>query len=306
MQLPLNFGGLPEEHARLDGARFVVIPAPYEGTTTYLKGTARGPSAVIDASRNLELWDEELLAETFREGIHTLPTPELEPLAPEVVVERLERLAGPVLDRGQVAVTIGGEHSISLGPVRAARARHPTLSVLQLDAHTDLRDEYDGTKYGHGCVMRRILGLGCRLVQVGIRSLSTEEAELVSLGAEGRLRTFFARDLVRPGSAGVAGSLDAILAGLDDPVYLSVDVDAFDPAFVPGTGTPEPGGLSWWDVTAILAAVTAARRVVGFDVVETIPLEGQAVSEFLAAKLVYRIMGYVARGRGSAGVAAGR
>lgn len=288
MEVPDNFAGLRPEHSSLESARFVVLPAPYDGTTTFLKGTAAGPRAVITASQQVELYDEELERETYLEGIATLPFPPLEREAPERVPDILEALAAPHFEAGRCVVTIGGEHSVSLGPIRAAKRMAPDLSILHIDAHGDLRAEYAGTRYGHGCVMRRVLDdLGAPIVQVGIRSLSPEEAELIRAR---RVRTFFAHRL-----RDFESHVGAIVSALATPdVYVSIDVDAFDPSLVAGTGTPEPGGLSWWDMLALLRAVAHARRVVGFDVVETLPLPGQAVSEFVAARLIYRFMGYVA------------
>jgi agmatinase len=298
MQVPDNFGGLKPEWTDPTRARFVVLPAPYDATTTFLKGTRLGPRAVISASQQVELWDEELERETFREGIATLPFPAIEDLPPERLPDALEELARPHLEAGRCLVTVGGEHSVSLGPIRAAARVSPDLTVLHIDAHADLREEYAGTRFGHGCVMRRVLEDVCLpIVQVGIRSLSPEEAELVRAG---RVRTFF-NHRVRDMAASVGAILSAIAT---QGVYVSIDVDAFDPALVPGTGTPEPGGLGWWDMLALLRAVAAARRVVAFDVVETLPIAGQAVSEFVAARLLYRFMGYVvasaAPGRGRA------
>jgi agmatinase len=288
VNVPDNFGGLKPEWSDPARARFVVLPAPYDGTTTFLKGTRHGPRAVITASQQVELWDEELERETYLDGIATLPFPAIEDAPPEAVPDVLDALARPHMERGQCVVTIGGEHSVSLGPIRAAKRAWPDLSVLHVDAHGDLRAEYDGTPFGHGCVMRRVLeDVRAPIVQVGIRSLSPEEATLVRAG---RVRTFYAHK-----TREVARAADEIVAALPTrDVYVSVDIDAFDPSLVAGTGTPEPGGLGWWDMLALLRAVARARRVVGFDLVETLPLAGQAVSEFVAARLIYRFMGYVA------------
>ncbi len=289
MIVPDNFGGLKPEHSDPETARFVVLPAPYDGTTTFLKGTARGPRAVIAASQQVELYDEELALETYQCGIATLPFPPIASLPPEEAAQVLERAALPHVRRGQCLVTIGGEHSVTLGPARAVAAVNPSLSVLHIDAHADLRAEYDGTKFGHGCIMRRLLDdLGLPIVQVGIRSLSPEEAAVIR---EGRVRTFY-----RHGTRDVEAAAGSIVDALRTrDVYVSIDVDAFDPSLVAGTGTPEPGGLSWWEVLALLRAVSVMRRVVAFDVVETLPLEGQAVSEFVAARMIYRFMGYLER-----------
>lgn len=290
MIVPDNFGGLRPEYSDAQRARFVVLPAPYDGTTTFLKGAARGPRAVITASQQVELWDEELEQETFTAGIATLEPPAIGPLPPEEVARVLEAAALPHVRAGQCLVTLGGEHSVTLGPARAVAAVYRDLSVLHLDAHGDLRAEYDGTPFGHGCIMRRLRDdLGLTIVQAGIRSLSPEEAEVIR-GGRG-VRTFF-RHKVRDFEAAAAEVIDALPTR---DVYVSIDVDALDPSLVAGTGTPEPGGLSWWEALALLRAVAAKRRVVAFDVVETIPLEGQAVSEFVAARLTYRFMGYIVR-----------
>jgi agmatinase len=292
MIVPDNFGGLKPEFSSLEGSHFVVLPAPYDGTTTFLKGTARGPRAVITASQQVELYDEELEQETFSLcGIATLPFPLIEPMGPKDVAELLESLARPHVEAGKCLVTIGGEHSVTLGPARAVAAKYRKLSVLHIDAHGDLRAEYDGTPYGHGCIMRRLLeDLRLPIVQAGIRSLCPEEAAIIR---EGRVKTFF-RHKFRDFEAAAKQVVDALPT---EDVYVSVDVDALDPALVAGTGTPEPGGLGWWELLALLRTVASSRRVVAFDVVETIPLDGQAVAEFVAARLVYRFMGYIQRSR---------
>jgi len=289
--LPFNFGGLSRERSDYASARFVVLSVPYEGTVTYQKGTARGPHAIIDASRNMELYDEELAFETATVGIHTLEPLEL-PEAPERAAAEVERVMTRLLSDKKLACLLGGEHSITFGAVRAAKSSSDSLSVLQLDAHADLRDEYDGTRYSHACVMKRCLEVA-PVTQVGIRSLSKEEAEL--LKTESNVTTYFAHDLR---SAGLAGLEREILSTLTDQVYLSIDIDVFDPAYVPGTGTPEPGGLSWEDVTGLVRALAREKQIVAFDLVEVMPVEGSVVSEFLAAKLAYRTMGYIAQSAG--------
>ena len=290
-QTPFCFGGVLPPHSDYDTSRFVVIPVPYEGTVSYLKGTARGPKAVIDASRNMELYDEVLRAEPYLAGIHTMEALEV-PAAPEDVIARLAEVVDDVLADQKTPVTLGGEHSITLGPVRAAKERFDELCVLQLDAHADLRDEYEDTPYSHASVMRRCLEVA-PVTQVGVRSLSKGEADL--LRRESNVTTYFAHDL--PGG-GLASMQPEILSTLTDEVYLSVDVDVFDPAFVPGTGTPEPGGLNWEEVTSFLRALTLEKQVVGFDVVEVFPLEGNVISEFLAARLTYRLIGCIAESAG--------
>ena len=270
-------------------ARFVLVPVPYEKTTTYRRGTAGGPAALLEASLQIELLDEETGAEPLSDGVLVL-APVTTDGMPDVLADRLEAVVGPHLDAGRVVGCLGGEHSVSLGPIRAAAARHPDLGVLQIDAHPDLRDEYEGTRYGHGCVMRRVLeGRNVsRLVQVGVRSVSAEEHEV--LRTDARVRPFFAHDVARrPATAWI----EEVVAALPENVYLSFDLDGLDPAVVPGTGTPEPGGLGWWETLALLRAVLSQRRLVGFDVVELLPEPPSNVSEFAAAKLVFKILSYV-------------
>lgn len=279
--LPHNFGGLEDEHAALESSRLVVLPVPYDFTTTYQPGTRWGPRAILAASQNMELWDEELGA-TYRAGIHTLP--EVEPTAagPEAMMQRVEEAVGWILDRGKVPVMLGGEHSITGGAVRAAARRHGNLSVLQLDAHADMRDSYLDTPFSHACVMRRVREL-VPAASVGIRSMSEEEAEHLKRHPVPMWSTRQFRAL--------GGRWDAILDALTDEVYVTFDLDALDPAQLPATGTPEPGGLDWYEAVDLLRAVSGRARIVGLDIVELAPIAGQVASDFLAARLAYRMMG---------------
>ncbi len=279
--LPLNFGGLDEEFSALERARVVVLPVPYDFSTTYQGGARWGPRAILSASQNMELWDDEIGA-TCRAGIHTLP--ELEPtaLGPEAMAARVEQAAAWILEQGKLPAILGGEHSITAGAVRAAAARFPKLSVLQLDAHADMRDRYLDSPYSHACVMRRIREQ-VPAVSVGIRSLSEEEAEHLEAHPVPMWSTRAFRAL--------EGDWQAILSALTDDVFVTFDLDALDPAFVPGTGTPEPGGLDWYEAVDLLRAVSRRARIVGFDVVELAPLPGQVASDFLAARLTYRLIG---------------
>ncbi|MDD5555738.1 MAG: agmatinase [bacterium] len=288
-RVPHNFCGLPERSSSWRTARAVVIPVPYDLTSTYVAGSRNGPAAIIAASTHMETYDEELGVETFRIGIHTQDPLETEASTPARMIAAVESAVGGVAAAGKLPVVLGGEHSVTAGALRALKKRHRRLSVLQFDAHADLRDSYQGTPFSHACAGRRALEAGT-LVQVGIRSLSAEEARF-RRGAAG-LRTFFAADLV-------ARRTDPreIVACLGDPVYITVDLDVFDPSVVPATGTPEPGGLGWYDVIGILREACAARRVVGFDVVELCPMPPGVASDFLAAKLVYRLLGYIFFGR---------
>jgi agmatinase len=279
--LPYNFGGLEEEFSSLDRARAVVLPVPYDFSTTYQGGTRWGPRAILSASQNMELWDDEVGA-TYRAGIHTLAELEATALGPEAMAARVEQATAWIFDRGKLPALLGGEHSITAGAVRAAAARFPNLSVLQLDAHADMRDSYLDSPYSHACVMRRIRER-VPAASVGIRSLSEEEAEFL---AENPVPMWSARAF-----RALGGDWESILDSLTDEVFVTFDVDALDPSAMPGTGTPEPGGLDWYEAVDLLRAVSGRARIVGFDVVELAPLPGQVASDFLAARLVYRMIG---------------
>jgi agmatinase len=281
---PYNFPGIEPELSSFEKAKVVVFPVPYDSTTCYRSGTRNGPHAIITASRQMELYDEELGYEPARMGIHTLD--ELEPSmnSPEETVKRVERVIGEIVESKKFPLMLGGEHSISLGAARALAKKYKNMSVLQFDAHSDLRDEFEGTKFGHTSVMRRISEL-CDTVQVGIRSMSKEEAEFAK---KKKLKLFHVKDSLKS---------KFIVSSLKRDVYVSIDLDAFDPSEVPAVGTPEPGGLHWYDVLAILKEVASSRNVVGFDVVELCPIEGDISSDFLAARLAYKFLGYIFKPR---------
>ena len=292
--LAQNFGGIDEEFSNLAGARAVVLPVPYDFTTTYQGGTRQGPQAILTASRNMELWDEEVGA-VYRNGLHTLP--ELEPSAegPASMVDRVERAVTWILDQGRLPAILGGEHSITTGAVRAAARRFAGLSVLQIDAHADMRDTYLGSPHSHACVMRRVREI-VPAASVGVRSLSEQEAEYLE---RHRLPIWSVRQL-----RALQGRWDPILDALTDEVFVTFDLDGLDPSVLPATGTPEPGGLDWYEAVDLLRAVSDRSRIVGFDVVELAPLPGHVASDFLAARLVYRLAG-LALSRSPSGVAAG-
>lgn len=283
---PFNFCG--DERSDFNECKVVVLPVPYDSTTSYNPGARNGPHAIIQASRNLEWYDVELRGSPGDIGIFTLD--ELEPSmkSPEETIARVEEAITEILEKGKFPVVIGGEHSVSLGAIRSVNAAYENISVLQLDAHADLRDKYEGTKYNHACVMRRAREL-CNVVQVGIRSMSEEEALYVE--DEG-IRLFMADEILERRE----GLLEEVLEMLSDNVYITVDVDVFDPSYLPATGTPEPGGLGWYDVLSILRPVFGRRRVVGFDVVELSPIPGDVSSDFLVAKLIYKMVGYRFKG----------
>lgn len=285
MGLPPNFGGLDAPFSDLDTAAAVILPVPYDFTVSYQPGTRWGPRAIIAASQNMEVWDDEL-GPTYRKGIHTLP--DLEPTAtgPEAMGERVERAVGWILDRKKIPVMLGGEHSLSGGAVRAAAARVEKLSVLQIDAHADMRDAYLDSPHSHAAVMRRIREK-VPAVSVGIRSFSEEEAAYLRAHPVPMWSTRQFREL--------EGDWAPILDALTDHVYVTFDVDGLDPSIMPATGTPEPGGLDWFEAVDLLSAVSQRARIVGMDIVELAPMPGQVASDFLAARLTYRMIGLATR-----------
>jgi agmatinase len=273
-----NFGAIPAEYAREESARIVVLPVPYDETSTWMKGADSGPQAIIDASANMELFDIETGSEVFRQGIFTAPAVS-EKHSPEAMVAAVRERVSGYLEKGKFVVTVGGEHSVSVGSIQAHAARHPGMAVLQLDAHADLREEYAGSRFNHACVMTRVREI-CPIVQVGIRSLDRAEQANLTPGS-----VFWAHDI-----AGNTGWIEAVLARLPAECYATIDLDVFDPAIMPSTGTPEPGGLFWYDVTCLLQAVSHRCRVVGFDVVELCPGNYNRAPDFLAAKLIYKFL----------------
>lgn len=281
--LPGNFLGLPPALSDFATARIVVLPVPYDSTTSYSAGARGGPHAIIEASRQMEDFDQELGREPCQVGIHTLP--ELEPHLgdPAAMVDRVAQVVRDVAQRGKLVVTLGGEHTVSVGAVRGLRDLHPDLSVLFLDAHADLRDEYLGARYGHACTARRLLDL-CPVALAGVRSISLEEQEFFK---SRRVPLFPWREDSR-GHALAA----AALPHLSPRVYISVDLDVLDPALMPAVGTPEPGGMGWHDILSLLRVVAAQRQVVGFDLMELSPALGPPGCAYTAARLAYKLMGY--------------
>ncbi len=263
-----------------------VLPVPYEATTTYQRGTARGPAALIAASQQVEHFDEWLDDEVPRYGARTVPPVECSG-PPEELAVRLQHEVAPMLADGQFPLILGGEHSISLGPIRAALVRHPDLVVLHLDAHPDLRDEYQGTRYGHGCVMRRVWDLGARIHAFGIRAVSPEERDWYP--TQDRAHAVLAREIL---PLAPRERVQRILEDLPPgPLWLSWDVDGLDPSVIPGTGTPEPGGIDWFTACEVLLRLDQEQRqVVGADLVELLPRAGDARSDFAAARLAQRML----------------
>ncbi len=282
---PRNFLGLPPEDSALESSGVVVLPVPYEATTSYLPGARNGPQAILDASRAVELYDHELEDEPFRIGVHTAAPLALPASGPEAALAELRKAYAALARSGKFVVMLGGEHSVSVAPILEWASRlkgKGPLSVLQLDAHGDLRDEWEGTPYSHACAMRRVVER-VRLVQVGIRAIAAEERDTMR---KHRVTTVFAAEMARSDQWQARA-----LAALRRHVYLTIDVDFFDPSLVPATGTPEPGGGGWYATLRFLERVFRTRNVVAADVVELAPIPGVAAPDFLVAKLVYKLIG---------------
>jgi agmatinase len=287
--LPMNFGGIDEEEfSGFETARVIVCPVSYEGTVSYGTGTGQGAMAIIDASRNMELYDEETDAEVYKIGIHTLE--EFKPReTPEAMMNALYEKAKELLKSDKFLCMLGAEHSVSAPVIRAHAEKFHDLSVLQIDAHADLRDSYDGTPHSHASIMARVVkDLRIPSVQVGIRSISADEARSLNDGLPTKI--FWAKDIV-----GHTDWIDEAVESLTDNVYLTIDIDGLDPSLVPTTGTPEPGGLGWYETLALIRKLAEKKRVVGMDLVEFSKTENSDAPAFLCAKLVYKSLAYIFR-----------
>jgi agmatinase len=283
------FAGLDVAYSNLRQAKTVILPVPYDSTSEWRSGSRHGPQVIIDASQYLELYDLELDREIYKVGISTLPQVEPVLSSPQDMIDRVYQVIRGLIQKEKFVVLLGGEHTLSLGAVRAFKEAFPRLSVLQLDAHADLRDEYLGTKFGQACVMRRILEL-CPISQVGVRSLSWEEKQFL---AQNKLKPFYMSDLVSN-----AASVDQIVDSLSGDVYISIDVDVLDPSIMSAVGTPEPDGMSWRQLLDITESVALHKHVVGFDLMEFCPAEGSGSCAFLLAKLAYKLIGCAVRQEG--------
>jgi agmatinase len=281
---PPGFGGLPAEFRNPKTAQIVVLPVPYDKTSTWQKGADKGPAALIAASANMELYDIATRSEVYCRGIATLP-PIKYAGSPDTLAIKVQKAMTKIWDDGRFPVLLGGEHSVSIGAFRAAAAKFSNLSILQIDAHGDTRESYHGSKCNHACVMARAREL-CPITQVGIRAIDIEEVA----GMDER-RVFWGHEIA--GSADPAGWIGRVVDQQSENVYVTIDLDAFDPAYCPATGTPEPGGLSWQEVNRLLEELVAERNVIGFDVVELLPKRELWASDFLAAKLVYRFLSMI-------------
>ncbi len=288
--LPVNFGGIEEEEfSNFENARILVLPVAYEGTVSYGTGTGEGAMAIVEASRNMELYEEETDAEVYRIGIHTLDVHESRD-TPEEMMDSLYERTKKILESDKFLCMLGGEHSISAPVIKAHAEKYHNLSVLQIDAHADLRDEYDGTKYSHASIMARVVkDMRIPSVQVGIRSISADEARSLDEGLPTKI--FWAKDIWNN-----LDWIDEAVDSLTENVYLTIDIDGLDPSIVPLTGTPEPGGLGWYQTLVLIRKLAEKKRVVGMDLVEFSKVETENNAPvFLCAKLVYKSLAYIFR-----------
>ena len=276
----INYGGLSDNLSLLETAKIVVIPVPYDGTSTWVKGADKGPAALLEASANMELYDIETDSEVHKIGIHTTEEITVKS-SPEEMVDAVYKRVLQVYRKKKFPVVIGGEHSVSIGAIKASFEYFENLTVLQFDAHADMRQEYEGSPYSHACVMARASEMG-PIVQVGIRSMSAEEREDIQPD-----RIFYA-DRLRDNK----NFMFDLLNKLSKNVYITIDLDVFDPSVMPSTGTPEPGGMRWFAMIETLQRVSEHANIVGFDVVELCPNKNNKAPDFMAAKLIYQLLTY--------------
>jgi len=281
----IPFGGKDAHRTDYKSAKIIVFPVPYDYTATWQKGANLGPEAILEASVHVELYDIETGIEVHSYGIHALQLPHL-PKSPEELTRIIRKNFSSFMKDGKFPVMLGGNHSITPGAVQGIKEYFSDLSVLQLDAHADLRESYNGSPFNHACVMARVKEI-CPAVQVGIRSLGREEYEKLDTS-----RVFFARDIVFRDDW-----IDNVVELLSSHVYVTIDLDVFDPSIMPSTGTPEPGGLGWYQIVGLLKQVATERHVVGFDVVELMPNKDNKAPDFIAAKLVYKFLSYIFKNR---------
>jgi agmatinase len=285
--MPLNF--LDLKYLPVQDAEAVVLPIPYEATTTYGSGTREGPEAILAASRQVELWDEENNWDPSQKVKLTTALPiATEASGPQAMLDKIRKVVQPWVSQGKLVLALGGEHTVTVALVQAVQTKYPDVTVVALDAHADLRDSYEGTKLSHACTLRRVYESGRPLVLMGTRSYSKEEADLLWVAP--RMKLFKAADLHTPEGW---GSAMEHLKQIPDPVYITIDLDALDPGVMPAVGTPEPGGLTYSQVLTIISTLTQRGPVIGLDLVELAPIPGNRVSEFTAARILYKAIGYI-------------
>ena len=282
--MTLMFGGSDNKFTSFEKAKVVILPVPYGKTVTYRKGTENGPEAILEASDNLELFDEELGKETCLIGINTAPLLKVNDASPEDMMASVEEKTSDIYKQDKMPVIIGGEHTLTIGAARAAKTKFKDLSILYFDAHCDLRNEYAGNKYSHACVARRLLEIA-PVIEVGVRSLSKEENDFASSEDIKIIKMF---DMLKG-----KDWLGAIKKELSKNIYISIDLDVFDPSIMPSVGSPEPGGIQWYEFLKAMREIIAHKNVVGLDVVELCPVKGILWPDFTAAKLIYKILGYI-------------
>jgi len=276
-----SYGGLPEEYTHPDSSEIIILPVPYDGSSTWVKGADKGPEALIEASENMELYDIETDSEVYKQGIHTHKPLKVDG-SPDLLVPEVKRNITKLLQNDKFVVTIGGEHSISIGAFQAFAEKYQNLSILQLDAHSDLRHTYEGSENNHACVMARAKEVA-EILQVGIRSMDSSEKENMDMN-----RVFFGYK-IRNNETWHNNAM----ALLKQNVYITIDLDVFDPSILPSTGTPEPGGMSYYQVLDFLSKVNERKNIVGFDVVELCPDSHDKSSDFLASKLIYQLLSLI-------------
>ncbi|MFD2696966.1 agmatinase [Mesonia sediminis] len=278
MNTKRNYAGIPDKYARIDDAKVVLIPVPYDGTSTWQKGADKGPAAFLEASENMELYDIETQSEVYKQGIYLAPAVS-ENSSPEKMVESVYKTVKNYLKQDKFVTLFGGEHSVSIGSIRAFSESFEELSVVQIDAHADLRKSYEGSSCNHACALHEA-SKNTNLIQVGIRSMDASEKEFMD-----ETRVYFAHDLYEDW-------MDDAIGQMTPNVFITIDLDAFDPSILPATGTPEPGGLLWYETLDFLKMIFKTKNVVGFDIVELCPNENHKASDFLAAKLYYKMLSY--------------
>lgn len=280
VKVPYNFGGLAKEFSSYQNARIVILPTPFEKTTTWLKGCYKGPEAIIEASRNMELYDIETSLEVYKKGIFT--EKDIQASSSEEMISRVCKKVEKLLNDKKFVVVLGGEHSISIGAIRAYAKFFKNINVLHLDAHSDRQEVHEGTKYNHACTMARVKEITKDIVSVGIRSMDYSELKNID-----KTKIFYADEIYNSDIW-----IKKVVKKLSKNVYITIDLDVFDPGIMPSVGTPEPGGLGWYQILKLLRAVSESKNIVGFDVVELCPSQNKA-PDFLAAKLIYKLLSYI-------------
>ena len=275
---PYNFGGLPVKYSAYKDSHILVLPVPFDKTSSWIKGSDKGPQAIINASRNMERYDIETDSEVYKKGIHTAKA--ITSANVQTMVNKVRQKVSSALTDNRFVVLLGGEHTVSLGTIQAHAAFFNNFSILHLDAHSDMRDSYEGDKYSHACIMARVREITENIVSVGIRS--TDSSELKNINKQ---NTFYASTIHHSKTW-----MKQVVKNLSQNVYITIDLDVFDSSLMPSTGTPEPGGLGWYEVLDLLEIVSKNKNIVGFDVVELCPSKNNMAPDFLAAKLIYKLL----------------